>query len=119
MRRPSRSACPGGAYPHLQQIVATHRTLPEAPSLSAVRGDLAGHVSRLKALPGRDIWLCGGASLAAQLIEAIDEIQLKVNPVVLGGGIPVLPVVGGPRPLAHVASETLPGGVVLLTYRRP
>lgn len=108
---------PGGVYPHLRQIVATHRSLAEAPNLTTISGDLPEQVSRLKAEPGRDIWLCGGANLAAQLIEHIDEIQIKVNPIVLGAGIPLLPVAHGPRPLRLVGAEELSGEVALLTYR--
>lgn len=108
---------PGGAYPHLRQIVATHRPLPESPSLTAVSGDLADHVARLKAEPGRDIWLCGGADLAAQLIDHIDEIQIKLNPILLGAGIPLLPSADGPRAVRLISTEELPGAVALLTYR--
>ncbi|WP_040161892.1 dihydrofolate reductase family protein [Nigerium massiliense] len=107
----------GGAYPHLRQVVATHRALPDAEGLSVISGDVAGAVRQLKEEPGRDIWLCGGADLAAQLVELIDEIQIKVNPVLLGSGIPLLPA-GGPRPYELTAADELPGGVVLQTYRQ-
>ena len=107
---------PEGAYPHLRQVVVTHDRTPVA-GCEVLSGDVAATVADLKAHAGRDIWLCGGGQLAAQLIEQIDEIQLKVNPVVLGSGIPFL---GGRRPagplrLTEVAP--LPHGVVLTTYR--
>lgn len=103
-----------GAYPHLRQIVVTHRDLP---SIETIRGDIRGEVQRLKAEPGEDVWLCGGGDLAAQLVDLIDEIQLKVNPVLLGSGVPVLPHTRGPVPFNLTATEPLPGGVVLNTYR--
>lgn len=109
---------PGGAYPHLKQIVATHRTLPQTASPSTLVGDVADAVRRLKSEPGDDIWLCGGGNLAAQLIDLIDELQVKVNPVVFGRGIPLLPHAGDALPLALTATEHLPGGVVLNTWRR-
>ncbi len=64
-----------------------------------------------------DIWLCGGGNLAGQLIDLINEIQLKINPVLLGDGVPL---VRGARPAGFelTASETLAGGVLLATYRR-
>ena len=108
---------PGGAYPHLRQIVATHRSLPEAPNLEVISGELPEQIARLKAEPGRDIWLCGGANLAAQLIEHIDEIQVKVNPLVLGAGIPLLPAIGRPHAVCLTGTEELPGSVAMLTYR--
>ncbi|RLZ04406.1 deaminase [Kocuria tytonicola] len=108
---------PGGAYPHLHQVVATHRHLPEALGLTTISGDLTTQVTNLKAGAGRDIWLCGGAHLAAQLMDLIDEIQVKVNPVILGDGIPLLPSADAPRPFCLTAMEELPGEVALLTYR--
>lgn len=108
---------PGGVYPHLRQIVATHRALPAAPTLTTISGDLPDQIARLKAEPGGDIWLCGGADLAAQLVEHIDEIQVKINPIVFGEGIPVLPITDGPRSLRLVSAEELPGGVTLRSYR--
>lgn len=108
---------PGGAYPHLAQVVATHRSLPTTGGLRAISGDVAAEVARMKQEPGADIWLCGGGELAAELIDLIDEIQLKVNPILLGSGIPVLPITGGARAYTLTATETLPGGVVLQTYR--
>lgn len=108
---------PGGAYPHLNQIVVTHRPLPKAPNLTAISGDVSEHIAHLKTLPGRDIWLCGGADVAAQLIEHIDELQLKVNPIALGTGIPVLPFDGKPHSFQLAECEQQPGEVLLLTYR--
>ncbi|GAB49332.1 dihydrofolate reductase family protein [Mobilicoccus pelagius] len=108
---------PGGAYPHLRQIIATHRSVPDTPNLAAISGDLPAHIARLKGQPGRDIWLCGGADLAAQLIDHIDEFQIKVNPVVLGSGIPLVSMSGPSVGFRLTGSELLPGGVALLTYR--
>lgn len=108
---------PGGAYPHLHQVVATHRDLPDAPNLTMISGDLPRQIARLKDQPGHDIWLCGGANLAAQLIDHIDEIQIKVNPVTLGAGIPLLPAPGAARAFRLAGLEELPGGIALLTYR--
>lgn len=106
-----------GAYPHLAQFVVTHHDLPASPSLTVVSGDVAGFVTDLKHQPCADIWLCGGADLAGQLVDHIDEVQLKVNPVLLGHGSGLLRHLEGPLPLELQSVEGLPGGVVLLTYR--
>lgn len=49
-------------------------------------------MEQLKREPaGRDIWICGGADTAAQLIRknAIDRYVVSVIPVILGEGIPL------------------------------
>ncbi|MGF1647131.1 MAG: dihydrofolate reductase family protein [Kineosporiaceae bacterium] len=106
------------AYPHLDQHVVTHRRdLPADDTVRAWSGDPVELVRDLKARPGRGIWLCGGADLAAQLAPEIDELHVKVYPVVFGHGIPLFRSVVD-LPLALVSSEAWPGGVVLNVYRR-
>ncbi|GAA1162274.1 dihydrofolate reductase family protein [Nesterenkonia sandarakina] len=107
----------GGAYPHLRQVVAAHRALPQAPGVEVIQGDLLKAVRELKAGSGRDIWLCGGAELAGQLLGEIDEIQLKINPLVLGDGIPLFRSGVSAHSFSPVSQEALPGGVTLATYR--
>lgn len=108
-----------GAYPHLAQYVVTHEPLPSSPSVQRVDRDPAGFIADLKRQPGKDIWLCGGGNLAAQLLDAIDEIQIKVNPILLGEGIPLIRGSKAPLSLELAESEQLPGGIVLNSYRKP
>jgi dihydrofolate reductase len=53
-----------------------------------IRDDLRAEVTALKAEPGADLLLTGGANLAAALTEhgLVDEYHIAVHPVVLGGG---------------------------------
>lgn len=46
-------------------------------------------VKELKQQPGKDIWICGGAEIARQLIASnqIDRYHLAVIPVLLGNGV--------------------------------
>ena len=48
-------------------------------------------VRQLKDEAGRGIWLCGGADLASTLFaeQLIDQLNLKVNPFLMGSGIPL------------------------------
>lgn len=117
--RPAIDAGLTSAYPHLRQYVVTHQRFPDDPTVELVSGDVVELVRRLKAESGRDIWLCGGGDLAGQLRDEIDEIQIKLNPVLIGSGVPL--VGGGFAPSAwrHVAAESVPGGVQVHTYRRP
>ncbi|MDV8001565.1 dihydrofolate reductase family protein [Rhodococcus sp. IEGM 1408] len=80
-------------YPHLRQYVVTHRPegLPVVEGLSASDADPLALVRELKAEDSPlDIWLCGGGALAGALVDEIDEFRLKVNPLILGAGIPLV-----------------------------
>ncbi len=105
------------AYPHLAQHVVTHRELPADPTVS-VTDDPVALVQRLRDEEGRDLWLCGGGDLAAQLVDEIDELHLKVNPVVLGDGVPLVGRGTSLPPVELVDSAALPGGVLLNRYVR-
>ena len=50
-------------------------------------------VAALRAQPGKDIWLYGGGSLFRSLLDAglVDTVEVAVIPILLGGGIPLLP----------------------------
>lgn len=106
------------AYPHLRQFVVTHQTdLPADDSLSVVQSDPLKLVRRLKQEDGLDIWLCGGATLAGQLVEEIDEFHLKLNPVLIGDGIPL--VQGRQEPLSVKLTRAADlDGVHLMVYSR-
>lgn len=76
-------------------------------------------IRNLKTENGKDIWLCGGGALAGSLLEneLIDELLIKLNPVVLGDGIPLF---GGCRKkvgLTLLDSKAYDSGVLLLRYR--
>jgi dihydrofolate reductase len=77
-------------YPHLRQIVVSKSiAAPPDPAVEVVGQDVIGRVRALKAEQGKDSWLAGGGRLAAFLVDEIDELILKVNPVVLGAGTPL------------------------------
>ncbi|WP_233508442.1 dihydrofolate reductase family protein [Spongiactinospora gelatinilytica] len=73
--------------------VVISNTLTESPWDNAVvaGGDLAETIGRLKAQPGGDIIVYGGATLVSSLIaaELIDDLRLFVNPIAIGAGLPV------------------------------
>ncbi|MEO8448311.1 MAG: dihydrofolate reductase family protein [Gemmatimonadota bacterium] len=111
---------PGPGMKGVTSIVFS-RTLRQAdhPGVTIVSGNAAAVVAELKAQPGKDIWLFGGGELFRSLLEAkqVDAVEVGVMPVLLGGGVPLLP---GPAPRARlelVKSNVLPSGIVSLTYR--
>jgi dihydrofolate reductase len=85
------------------------------PNATLVAEDFEAAVRRLKAELTGEIGV-GGPVLAQSLTEAglIDEYQLYLRPVVLGGGKPFF---AGPRPPLHLAaSERIAEDVIRLTY---
>jgi dihydrofolate reductase len=107
-------------YPWLEQYVVS-RTMERSPdpNVELVSEDVIDFVRDLKEEPGKGSYLCGGADLAATLLaeELIDEIILKVNPVLFGSGIPLFSAVVEQAVLERVDAKSYDNGVVLLRYR--
>jgi dihydrofolate reductase len=104
-------------YAPLRQLVVSS-TLPDAPDaeVEVVRGDPVAAVRAVKAAPGRDVLLVGGARLAGSLLGEIDELVVKLYPVVAGTGVPLFEAPFAPSPLALTSSRVLEQGTVVLTY---
>jgi len=83
-----------------------------------IRGDLQDEVTALKAQPGADLLLTGGAGLAAALTDLglIDEYHLAVHPVVLGGGRRLFAEPKQRLTLRTVGSRLLDGQVTVTSY---
>lgn len=67
-------------------------TLP-GMDITFVSGDVARvHEKMVTIANGADIWLVGGGDMVGSFVDAglVDEVQLTVQPVVLGEGSPVL-----------------------------
>jgi dihydrofolate reductase len=76
-------------------------------------------VRRLRKEEGTGIWLCGGGALAAALVDEIDRLVLKINPIVLLEGTPLF--AGGsylPQKFRLVASTPYQSGVTVNEYVR-
>ena len=81
--------------------------------------DAIGAVRELRARDGGGVQVWGSSSLAAQLIEhdLVDEYQLMIEPILLGGGKRIFPADGQARPLELVSTTTAATGVLICTYR--
>jgi dihydrofolate reductase len=106
-------------YPTLDQYVFS-RSLPdpESEEVTVVRSDAAAFTAGLKEQPGKAIWLCGGAELATTLFAAglVDDLVVKVNPVLFGSGIPLLGRSARPVSLELGEAVRYPSGHVRLHY---
>ena len=106
-------------YPTLDQYVFS-RSMRESPheDVTLVEDDVRSFVPTLKQQDGKAIWLCGGADLAGSLFAAglLDELIVKLNPVVFGSGIPLVGPAIERVALELTASFVYPSGHVRLHY---
>jgi dihydrofolate reductase len=109
-----------GSLPGLDVLVFS-RTLRPADyrAVTVLNSDPAESVRALKAKPGRDIWLFGGGELFRTLLDAglVDTVEPAVVPVLLGGGVPMLPARAS-RTALSLSGHRLyqKSGIVLLEY---
>lgn len=89
------------------------------PDTQLISGDLVAETKRIKNLPGKDIWLFGGAQLTTLFIreKLVDELWLSVHPILLGGGKPLFQHLDGRVRLELLESKTYETGLVSLRYR--
>jgi dihydrofolate reductase len=82
-------------------------------------GDVEAAVRELKAKPGREIQVHGSGDLLRWLLERdlVDELNLRIYPVVVGDGQRLFPEQGQSHSLTLVESLSTPSGVTVQTYR--
>ncbi|MEC4985905.1 MAG: dihydrofolate reductase family protein [Oscillatoria sp. PMC 1068.18] len=107
-------------YPTLKSYLFS-RTMQTSPDeqVELVCDNAALFVSNLKQQTGQDIYLCGGADLATTLFteKLIDQIILKINPFLMGSGIPLFSGAIQQTQLKLTKSQTYQNGVLFLYYQ--
>ena len=93
----------------------------EAPSWSnstVLKGDVVQEVSTLKQELDGDIVVVASFQLVRTLMDhdLVDELRLKINPVVLGAGERLFGETSDKQPMRLVDTETIDGDVAYLTY---
>jgi dihydrofolate reductase len=76
-------------------------------------------IRELKAQPGRELQLHGSGVLLRWLLDRdlVDELNLRIYPVVIGDGLRLFAEHGQSHDFELVESRSLPSGVMLQTYR--
>ena len=109
-----------GALPGLDVIVFSRTLRPaDHPAVTIVNGDPVETVRALKAASGKDIWLYGGGELFRTLLDAglVDTVEPAVVPILLGGGIPMMPPTPSRTRLSLANHRLYPkSGIMLLEY---
>jgi dihydrofolate reductase len=88
------------------------------PGVTVVAEGAEETVAALRAEPGKDIWLFGGGALFRSLLDAglVDTVEVAVMPVLLGGGIPLLPPPAKRTRLKLTGHKVYKTGIVSLEY---
>ncbi|WP_224367783.1 dihydrofolate reductase family protein [Hyalangium versicolor] len=106
-------------YPMMETYVFS-RSLKESPNprVKLVADDALTVVRQLKEQDGKDIYLAGGGEFASLLFDAglVDEVLIKLNPFLLGSGIPLSPKLRGLVNLELLSTKVYKTGVILLRY---
>ena len=107
-------------WPNGWDVYVFSRTLAQKryPNVTMIRDDAGDIVAAIRSRPGKDIWLFGGGDLFASLLAAnvVDEVEVAVMPVLLGGGVPLLGHGAGIAQLRLKDSLTSALGIVTLRY---
>jgi dihydrofolate reductase len=110
----------GHAINELPKYVASSTlTDPTWHKTHVIRGDVETAVRELKAKPGGELQLHGSGQLFRWLLERdlVDELNLRISPVVVGDGLRLFPERGQTHDMDLVESRSLPSGVTIQTYR--
>jgi dihydrofolate reductase len=89
-----------------------------APGAEFVSEPVKSFARRLRATPGKHIWMMGGGELIASFLDAgeIDEFDIHVIPVFIGEGIPLVAPRHRDVPLHLRSARKYPDGAVRLRY---
>ena len=106
-------------WKHIKNYVFSQSYTKGGDDFELVTGNVVEEVKKLKSLPGKDIWMFGGASLNDSLMNAglIDEIGLAVHPILLGKGKPFFSDYGKRIKLKLMDCKPYSTGLVYLTYQ--
>jgi dihydrofolate reductase len=113
MKRHGQASMPG------MPMFVFSRTLRQQdfPDVTIVADNPDEVIAGLRSKAGKDIWLFGGGSLFRSLLEArlVDTVEIAVIPILLGGGIPMLPPARRAR-LRLTGNTVYKTGIVSLEY---
>jgi len=102
------------------KILVFSRTLRQRdyPKVTIVAKKPAETLAKLRAQPGKDIWLFGGGLLFRNLAKLglVDTVEVGVIPVLLGKGIPLMPSPAPRIKLNLTGHKVYPTGIVSLEY---
>lgn len=106
-------------YNGIKSYVLTNRNLESNEEVEFTNMDIADLIKRLKNSEGKNIWICGGADIANQLIklDLIDRYHITMIPTILGSGLRLFDNDDSTEKLSlKLVSHKSYGGMVDLVY---
>ncbi|HEY6065532.1 MAG TPA: dihydrofolate reductase family protein [Thermoanaerobaculia bacterium] len=103
----------------VKNYVFSRRPPKSHPSdVEFVREPISTFAKRLRAAPGKNVWMMGGGEIIGSFLDAgeIDEFVIHVIPVLIGEGIPLIAPRHRLMKLELLATRPYPDGVVKLHY---
>ena len=110
---------PSPAYPHMKHyIFSENLTIQDKSDRVEIKPLDINEVNNIKTISPTDIYLCGGGQFAGWLLEngLIDQLKLKLNPVVLGSGTRLFGSSTATEKWELKESESFSDGIQILTY---
>lgn len=101
-------------------VVSSTLGHPAWNNTTVLKGDALNEVSKLKQQIDGDIVIAGSFQLVRTLMEhdLVDELRLKIFPVVLGAGGRLFGETSDKKPMHLLDTRTVEGGIAYLTYER-
>jgi dihydrofolate reductase len=101
-------------------VVSSTLEDPDWNNSTVLKGDVVTEVSKLKRELNGEIVVPASFQLVHTLIEhdLVDELRLKIFPVVLGAGERLFGETSDKKPMRLVATKSVEGDVAFLTYER-
>jgi dihydrofolate reductase len=100
-------------------VVSSTLEDPDWNNSTVLKGDVVDEVSKLAQELDGEIVVPASFQLLRTLMEhdLVDELRLKVYPVVLGAGARLFGETSDKKPIRLVDTQTLGDGIVYLTYK--
>ena len=100
-------------------VFSRHPQKSAGPGFEFVSEPIKPFAQRLRAQPGKSVWMMGGAEIIAAFLDEgeIDEFSIHVIPVMIGQGTPLVQPRHRLIPLKLLSTRKFPDGVVQLNYR--
>lgn len=107
------------AYPHMEHhIFSKSLVLDNLATGVHIEPLSIQRINEIKESATTDIYLCGGGIFAGWLLELglIDQLKIKLNPILLGNGIKLFGNYTGGAKWQLIKSESFDDGLNILTY---